>query len=69
MKRASIGSICIFGVKYIIRTRLSFSSRFKPNLLEKGIVSWIILSFDLLENPYVGLGVPLSPISMRIFEI
>ena len=51
------------------RQWLSFPSGFKPNLLEKGIVSWIILSFDLLENPYVGLGVPLSPISMRIFEI
>ena len=65
IKRAPI-TFCIFCFQYLIRSDLSFSSGFKPNLLKKEIVSWIISSFDLLENPFAGLGVPFSPISWNV---
>ena len=68
IKCAQINSLCILCFQYIAASDLSFPSGFKPNLLKKEIVSWIISSFDLLENPYVGLGVPFSPISWRVWN-
>lgn len=64
----TMDSSCVFGDQYII-SRDFFSLGFKTNLLEKEMFSWIILSFDLLENSYDGLGAPFIPISQRCFEI
>ena len=69
IKRAPITSLCIFCSQYIVGSDLSFPSGFKPNLFQKEIVSWIISSFDMLESPYVGLGVPFSPISWRLWNV
>ena len=66
IKLAPITSLCIFCFQCIVGGDLSFPSGFKPNLLKKEIVSWIISSFDLLENPFAGLGVPFSPISWNV---
>ena len=41
----------------------------RPNLLQKEMFSWIISFTDLLENSYVEMGVPFTPISLRLFEI
>ena len=57
----------ISGIQCIIG-RYFFSSGFEPDLLDKELFSQITSSV-FPENSYVGLGVPFSPISLRIFEM